>query len=279
MPPDLVARLDDCSKAFAEAFEAGRRHLFARTFLGRRWTADELEWQTCALRRVSLDVRAGEKLSVVGPRGAGKTVLAMMLAGTIRPSAGRATIVRPAGYFSRPVGFAPPLMTLREFVRFASVIGGHGGRIDPARRRQVLTRCGLANEARTYVRDVGRDALLSIGLELMRSSRIDVAVLDEPSDEVLAAFWERPDFETLTLVVLSRNPRGALERFDRLVVLSAGRLLHDGPWRTGLDVHEQAASDAAERRRPSLEPEVAQAIAGADDLDGGDDAGAGLPVL
>jgi len=40
------------------------------------------------LRGVSLDVRAGETVSLIGPSGSGKTTLLMTVAGLVRPSAG-----------------------------------------------------------------------------------------------------------------------------------------------------------------------------------------------
>ena len=48
-----------------------------------------------ALANVSLDVQAGEFLSVVGPSGCGKSTLLRLIAGLIQPSAG--TIDWPSG--------------------------------------------------------------------------------------------------------------------------------------------------------------------------------------
>src|SRR5262249_35746048 len=48
-----------------------------------------------ALEGVSLDVRAGEFLSILGPSGCGKSTLMLMIAGLLAPSAGE---IRVAGH-------------------------------------------------------------------------------------------------------------------------------------------------------------------------------------
>lgn len=44
------------------------------------------------LRDVSLEVRAGEMVGVVGPNGGGKSTLLLMMAGLLRPSSGRVRV-------------------------------------------------------------------------------------------------------------------------------------------------------------------------------------------
>lgn len=48
------------------------------------------------LRDVSLTLRAGERVALVGPSGAGKTTLAKLIAGVHRPTAGSVRLVAPA---------------------------------------------------------------------------------------------------------------------------------------------------------------------------------------
>src|SRR5436309_7358280 len=50
-----------------------------------------------ALDNVSFSLEAGQTLAIFGPNGAGKTTLLKVLAGLIRPDAGRATVVGGRG--------------------------------------------------------------------------------------------------------------------------------------------------------------------------------------
>ena len=76
-----------------------------------------------AVDRVSLDVRAGEVLALIGGNGAGKTTTMRMLAGLIRPDAGTIAVA------GSPVVFA----SRRDAIRAG--IGLHPAGVQPRRAR------------------------------------------------------------------------------------------------------------------------------------------------
>src|SRR5712691_3396338 len=90
-----------------------------------------------AVDRVTLEVRAGEVLGLLGPNGSGKTTILRILTGYLRPSSGTVSvagldIIDDALAVKRRVGYVPenaPLydgMRVREFLELMAHIKGAG---------------------------------------------------------------------------------------------------------------------------------------------------------
>src|SRR5579859_4488664 len=117
------------SKALAELDHVGKRYLLGQgrgargvllDLFGRRDTRDDL-W---ALQNVSLELKRGESLGIVGRNGAGKTTTLRLLAGITRPTRGRVrTHGRVASLLNVGAGFHPELSG-RENVLLNGVILG-----------------------------------------------------------------------------------------------------------------------------------------------------------
>jgi ABC-type multidrug transport system ATPase subunit len=156
-------------------------------------------------RDVSLDLRPGQSLGVIGTNGAGKTTLLRAMVGCLTPAVGE---VRITGLLPREalrrvgVAYFAGDVTLPGFVR-ASVWGslGNGDEVTPERRK---------------LRALSRGTRQQIGLRTALGRQpLDLIVLDEP--------WEGLDPDAarwLTAILETKRDRGAA------VVLSSHRL-HD----------------------------------------------------
>ncbi|MEU4236625.1 ATP-binding cassette domain-containing protein [Actinoplanes sp. NPDC026619] len=193
---------------------------------------------------ISLAVRPGELVAIIGASGAGKTTLLETLAGVRRPATGT---VRHDG---RPapdaaVGYVPqddiihqqlPLArTLRYAARLRLPAGTSPAEVD-ARVAEVLGVLGLTGRADTRVSSLsgGERKRASIAVELLARPR--ALFLDEPTsglDPATAA-------ELLTLlraladggvpVVLTTHNPPDVDRCDTVAVLApGGRLVFAGP--------------------------------------------------
>src|SRR5258708_1372323 len=105
MSSDVLVELDGVSKRYLLGQRRGARGVLL-DLVGRRDTRQDL-W---ALRDVTLDLRRGESLGIVGRNGAGKTTTLRLMAGITRPTQGRVhSWGRVASLLNVGAGFHPEL--------------------------------------------------------------------------------------------------------------------------------------------------------------------------
>ncbi len=215
-----------------------------------------------ALKDLSINVRPGERLALLGHNGAGKTTLFRLVLGFIKPDTGRITIAgeRPGSkaarcavsYLPENVTF-PKLLTGREIVTFFLRLKNC-----PVKQAEILLdRVGLADVADRYAGTYSKGMRQRLGLAQALAGNPRMMLLDEPTsgldplsrqhfyslvDEVAAAG---------SAVLLSSHGLSELEaRTDRVVILNQGRIVADAP----LD-ELQAASNTPLRIRVRVRPD------------------------
>lgn len=127
------------------------------------------------LQDVSLEIHGGQVILLVGPNGAGKTTLLRVLAGLLRPSAGR---VERRGSVSM-VGHQSMLydvLTARENLRFFARL--HGARME--RADELLGQLGLADRANERVAAFSRGMTQRAAIARALLPDPEVLLLDEP---------------------------------------------------------------------------------------------------
>ena len=206
-----------------------------------------------ALDNVSVDIRPGERLGLIGPNGSGKTTLINCICGALRLDAGTVTFrgedvsrlpphVRTRRGIARSFQIPRPFksMTVAENLMvaldFAKVAGGF---VPEAQRRDtvmsVLTRTGLAAKA-----DISTTRLSQVELRKMELAR---AMATHPklliSDEAMAGLSASEVDEVLDLllvlasedmtIIMIEHIMQAVMRFSqRVMCLDAGRIIAIG---------------------------------------------------
>ncbi|MFF0822604.1 ABC transporter ATP-binding protein [Micromonospora haikouensis] len=139
------------------------------------------------LREVSLRVRRGEFVSVVGPSGSGKSTLFHLIgglvtaeSGTIRvdgqPTAGRRGLV---GYMPQQPALLP-WRTVEDNVVLARELAGASRRATRAVARRWLDRVGLGGFARAYPHQLSGGMQQRVAFLRALLSGHDLICLDEP---------------------------------------------------------------------------------------------------
>ncbi|MEM2220020.1 MAG: ABC transporter ATP-binding protein [Candidatus Korarchaeum sp.] len=197
---------------------------------------------------ISMNVRRGEIVSLLGSNGAGKTTTLRVIAGLIKPLKGeillrgeRITDLPSYKRVSLGLSLVPegrqlfPMMTVMENLEM--------GAYTPKAREKfmdslewVFSLFPVLRERRNQLAGTmsgGEQQMLAIARALM--SRPEILALDEPSMGLAPRLvsdifhtLKRMREEGVTILLAEQNARAALEISDRTYILETGRIVKEG---------------------------------------------------
>lgn len=199
-----------------------------------------------AVDHLSLTLRSGEIVGLVGPDGAGKTTTFRLLVGALRPDSGRGRIAgfdllthieqaRPhLGYLPQRFSLYPDL-TVSENLRFFAELNGMPSKEWRPRRDELLAFVGLTEFADRLARQLSGGMKQKLGLATALIHRPKLLLLDEPTGGVDPVtrqdFWQligRAVMQEGLAVLVSTPYMDEASRCTRLNFLHNGRLLAEG---------------------------------------------------
>ncbi|WP_432563326.1 sulfate/molybdate ABC transporter ATP-binding protein [Kineococcus sp. SYSU DK003] len=220
-----------------------------------------------AERGLALDlvVPDGEVLAVLGPNGAGKSTLLSLLAGLLRPSAGRivldgrvlagdgadgrATFVpahrRGVGLLAQQALLFPHL-TVEANVAFGPRSSGLSKARARARAERLLAEVGMTQFARRRPHELSGGQAQRVAIARALAAEPRLLLLDEPMAalDVTAAPEVRQVLRRVlrgrSAVLVTHDPLDALALADEVVVLESGRIAERGPVRQVLSAPRSA---------------------------------------
>ena len=195
------------------------------------------------LHSLSLSVRPGEIVGLLGPNGSGKTTTLRLMAGFHAPDSGRITICgrEPApGRGSADIGYLPeraPLydtLTVTQYLQFGAGVKVEGG--VPARRRAIdraIDGFDLQGVARTVIGRLSKGQRQRVGLAQAVLNDPPVLLLDEatngldPVQIVEARAMIRRCAEGRAVVFSSHLMQEVEALCTRIAILRQGHLVED----------------------------------------------------
>jgi branched-chain amino acid transport system ATP-binding protein len=205
--------------------------------------------KVAAVRELSMEVKEGELVSLIGANGAGKTTTLKAISGLLAPAAGRIllegediTRASPRRILERGIAHCPegrrvfPYMSVIENLEMGCYLRTDRARI-AADMERLFERFPILHERRRQAAGTlsgGEQQMLAISRALMARPRL--ILFDEPSLGLAPNLVERTfdiikgiRAEGVTVVMVEQNAFAALELSDRSYVLDQGRVTLSGP--------------------------------------------------
>ncbi|MFF2305678.1 ABC transporter ATP-binding protein [Streptomyces sp. NPDC058128] len=198
-----------------------------------------------ALRRIDLQVEAGETLALMGRNGAGKSTLLSTLVGMIAPTSGTVRVAGRAPHSTSPrelirqVGLVPQeprdLLYADTVAAECAAADGDAGAA-PGTCRALVSELlpGVADD--THPRDLSEGQRLALALAVVLTGRPPLLLLDEPTRGLdyaakarLVALLRALAADGHAIVLATHDVELAAELAHRVVIIADGEVVADGP--------------------------------------------------
>lgn len=204
---------------------------------------------TIAVNNVSLTIKKGEFVAIVGTSGSGKSTLMHMMCGIEKPTSGKVFVCGKDIYSMKDnelsafrcekIGMVyqffnlVPVLNVEENIAFPVVMMGE--KPDFKKIEKLLRRLNIANKGYSFPNQLsgGQQQRVAIGKAIINSPEIILA--DEPtgnldsknSDEAIDLLVSLCRELNNTLVIITHDEKIAL-RADRVIKIEDGKIVSDG---------------------------------------------------
>ena len=200
------------------------------------------------LNNVSLEVKKGEKVAIIGQNGAGKTTLVKMLNGLLKPVSGDViaddwnTKDYTVAKMSRKVGYVfqnPMDQIFHNNVYDEIAFGAKKLKYSPDEIKKMVENAIKLTELEKYQRENPYNLPYSLRKFVTIAAVIamgsDVIVMDEPTAgqdfkgmKVLHNLIDELQKQGKTIITITHDMEFVVNNFDRIVVMTNGKIIADG---------------------------------------------------
>jgi len=203
-----------------------------------------------ALDDVSLQVKPGEFVSIIGSSGCGKTTLLKLIAGLLAPTSGRITVDSPSGN-GRPktaMVFQDhgllPWLTVVDNVAFGLRMRGVGRLERRQRATALVAQVGLGAFLESYPHEIS--AGMRQRVNIARALVVDPPVLLQ---QELMRLWEE---RHCSVIYVTHDLEEAVLLGDRVIVMTGGGD-QSGKIHESVDVSLPRPRDLVSRQSPAIQ--------------------------
>lgn len=229
----VVIRVDQLFKRFVLRHTHSMKEAFIWLVKGRKGDLNE---KFNALNGVTLDIREGERVALLGYNGSGKSTLLKLISGVMHPDGGKVlTRGRIAGLIEVGAGFHPDLTGRDNVYLNGAILGMTKDEIDE-RFESILDFSEIGEFIDTEVKFYSSGMYLRLAFAVAIHTDPEIflideilAVGDEPFQKKCIYKIAELARQGKTLVVVSHDLDLVSKICDRGVILDHGQLVYDGP--------------------------------------------------
>ncbi len=198
-----------------------------------------------AIDQLSLTVKQGDRLGIIGRNGSGKSTLLRVIAGIYAPDSGRIEVKgRTAGLFELGLGMRIEATGRRNII-LRALLEGDTRKQAEARIDEIAGFVGLHDFLDLPVRTYSQGMMMRLAFALTTFFGADIALLDEwigAGDKDFRtkaeARMQKIVDEAGIVLLASHNPDLILRHCDQAIWLDQGRLHMTGPARDVVEAYE-----------------------------------------
>lgn len=229
----VVISVDSLVKRFVLRHTRSMKEAFIWLIKGRKGDLNE---KFNALNEVSLDIREGERVALLGYNGSGKSTLLKLISGVMQPDNGQVlTSGRIAGLIEVGAGFHPDLTGRDNVYLNAAILGMTKEQIEQ-KFDEIVAFSEIGDFIDTEVKFYSSGMYLRLAFAVAVHTDPEIflvdeilAVGDEPFQKKCINKIRELCAEGKTLVVVSHDLDLVSKICDRGVLLEKGRVRFDGP--------------------------------------------------
>jgi lipopolysaccharide transport system ATP-binding protein len=204
------------------------------------------------LQNVTLSLRPGDRLGIVGRNGQGKTVLSKVIAGIYPPTSGKREVYgRIAAVLATGMGLDGEL-TVRDNVKLGLAYLGELRLWSPAKEAVILNFAELEQHVGRLYKHLSSGQKSRLAFSIVVQRRPDILLLDEvfaAGDEGFvqkATNAMRTNFENTPISVLVSHSRTQVNQLcNRAVLVDRGRIVIDGTVKEALSEYDKVLARAS----------------------------------
>lgn len=172
---DLLVEADGLGKAYPKAYLASdRMRALGRLLRGRRDPDAHY-----VIRDISLRIRRGESIAIIGENGAGKSTLLKLITGVLTPTSGRVEVSGNIGaLLELGAGFHPEYSG-RDNVAMSAALHGLSSAGLASRMQQIIDFADIGNYIDEPVKHYSSGMVVRLGFAVIASLKPDLLITDE----------------------------------------------------------------------------------------------------